>query len=102
MHDYLGFSKFSTKRRFRDLHAVFLWVFFSSLMLKEIGQENIYRFLLSRRDLVVKQRTLYQVKMGYCERPLVRSTRGKGKHSLLLDQWSFLGNCPPTHPPPRP
>ena len=51
MRDYVTFSKFTTKPRLRDifsnfrcLRVVFMWAFFSSLLLWELFHDKIYIF----------------------------------------------------------
>jgi len=58
-------SKFTTKPRLRELfstlchlHAVFTWVFFSSLLLWEFVHDKIYKFALRKRGFVVKLASL--------------------------------------------
>ena len=65
MHDDVLCSKFTTKPRLRKLfltlchlHAVFTWVFFSTMLLWEFVQVKIYMFALRKQGLVVKLTSL--------------------------------------------
>ncbi len=65
MHDNVICSKFTTKPRLRELfstlchlHAVFTWVFFSFMLLREFVHDKICKFALRKRGLVVKLTSL--------------------------------------------